>query len=90
MFFSALRCHLWLTCTGNIYKAVPRFGEFCSAVAYLFCLNLPAAFSRPRKSLLVKLCKYFADVVLISIAFDVILGGRRLVFPGGRLPSLRK
>ena len=30
--------------------------NFVSAVAYLFCLTLPAAFSQPRTSLLVKLC----------------------------------
>ena len=32
--------------------------NYVSVVAYLFCVNLPAAFSQPRTSLLVKLCSY--------------------------------
>ena len=36
--------------------AVPRFGEFVTAVAYHFCLALPAAFTQPGTHLLAKFC----------------------------------
>ena len=41
---------------GSTYRRAPGLVNFVLALAYHFCLNLPAAFTQPRARLLVEPC----------------------------------
>ena len=43
---------------GNLYKAIPGLVNLVPLVAYLFCLNLPAAISQPGKGLIEIPCTF--------------------------------
>ena len=56
---NTLKFFLQISVLQGISKRLfPGKVNFVSAVAHLFCLNLLAAFSQPRTSLLVKLCTF--------------------------------
>ena len=44
---------------GSTNRRAPGLVNFVLALAYHFCLNLPAAFTQPRARLLVEPCRYF-------------------------------
>ena len=62
-----------------VFQHIQRFTKrlvcglvnFVPAVAYLFWLNLPAAFSQPRTSLLVNLCMYFVLKLHAAASFGL-------------------
>ena len=68
-----------LLCTGYTgldYKAVPRFGDLVTAVAFHFCLNLPAAFPQPGNSLIVQPCTCIRNGYFLRM-FSLFAGKHR-------------